>query len=84
MAIAPASAPPSEDYGLPSQMHAFSVGFLAKHFDTTVQHWANLIEAGEIGAVNLGSMGAKKAMWRISRKSLLWYLQKRDSLITGA
>lgn len=68
------------EFGLPSGQEAFSVGFLAKWFGTTIQHWINQVEDGSLRAVNLASKGKSKSYWRIARADLLAYLRQQSSL----
>jgi hypothetical protein len=67
------------EFGLPAGREAFSVGFLAKWFNTSVNHWINQIERGALPAVNCASPGTTKSMWRISRQALVAYLRKNHT-----
>lgn len=67
------------EFGLPAGMESYSVGFLAKWFGTTVQHWINQIDGGALPACNLASPGKSKRYYRISRQALLAYLRKNHT-----
>ena len=67
------------EYGLPAGRESFSVGFLAKFFDMSLQHWINQIDCGALPACNLASPGTSKSLYRVSRHALITYLRKRHT-----
>ena len=59
---------------LPAGMESFPVRWLARWFDTSTQHWINLVDSGALRAVDLRSPGTSKSMLRIPRAALISYL----------
>jgi hypothetical protein len=62
---------------LPPDMEIFTIPFLMRWFNTGPQHWINLVDSGELLAVDLRSPGTKKHMLRIPRAELISYLRKK-------
>ena len=70
---------PEFDYThhLPAGMESFTVRYLAAFFGTSHRHWINLVDLGELKALDLSRPGASKAMMRIPRAELTRYLNSR-------
>jgi hypothetical protein len=78
----PTPASPAEpeldfEHHLPAGMESFTVRFLAAWFNTSAQHWINLIYQGAIKAADLRGPAASKSMLRVPRAELIRYLNSR-------
>ena len=64
---------------LPAGMESFTVRWLAMWFDTSIQHWINLVDSGALKAANLNSPNASRSMLRIPRAELITFLNRRTN-----
>ncbi len=79
--VKPAGTPPQPEFDyqnhLPQGQEIFSVRELAIWFRTSIQHWLNLIDSGEIKALDLSSPTASRFMTRIPRAEIVRFLNSR-------
>ncbi len=67
-----------EECRLPPGVGVFTIPQLDEIFQTSNQHWLNMIESGELFAWDLRMPGTTKSMMRIPRSALVKFLEKRQ------
>jgi hypothetical protein len=67
------------EHNLPAGMETFTVRFLAAWFGTSDQHWLNLIDSGDLQAVDLARVPSR-SMMRVPRAALVAYLNGRKTV----
>lgn len=68
------------EHDLPAGKEFFSVPFLARLWGCSNEHVIGLIESGEIAiAADLRGTGSTKTMWRVTRRAVVDFLNRRKS-----
>jgi len=76
----PVGLPPQAEFDYTHHLPAgesFSVRWLGAFFKTSHRHWINLVDLGELKALDLSRPGASKAMMRIPRAEIVRFLNSR-------
>jgi hypothetical protein len=73
--VQPASQ--SSGCNLPTGVEIFTIPELSKILSTSDVYWTGMVECGQLFALDLRSPEARKRMLRISRSSLIEFLEKR-------